>query len=122
MRNRARTAATTGALLLATAVVVGLAVFLASFERSANGGVEQLVDSDLVVDSGTFTRGGLPSLLREDDHDAGLRALVAQFEGNLSRVSKLTGIARSTIRSRLARRVDGASRDITGPARYDHRR
>ena len=63
VRNRARTAATTGALLLATAVVVGLAVFLASFERSANGGVERLVDSDLVVDSGTFTRGGLPSEL-----------------------------------------------------------
>jgi DNA-binding NtrC family response regulator len=63
-----------------------------------------------------------PTLLRDDDHDAGLRALLAQFEGNLSRVSKLTGIARSTIRSRLARRVDGGTRDITGPARYDHRR
>jgi len=63
VRNRARTAATTGALLLATAVVAGLAVFLASFARSIDGDVGRLVQSDLVVDSGTFTRGGLPGEL-----------------------------------------------------------
>ena len=61
VRNRSRTAATTGALLLATAVVAGLAVFLASFARSVDGDVDRLIRSDLVVDSGTFTRGGLPS-------------------------------------------------------------
>ncbi len=60
VRNRSRTAATTGALLLATAVVAGLAVFLASFARSIDGDVGRLVRSDLVVDSGTFTKGGLP--------------------------------------------------------------
>jgi putative ABC transport system permease protein len=63
VRNRARTAATTGALLLATAVVAGLAVFLASFAASVDGDVDRLIRSDLVVDSGTFTRGGLPSEL-----------------------------------------------------------
>lgn len=61
VRNRSRTAATTGALLLATAVVAGLAVFLASFARSVDGDVGKLVRSELVVDSGTFTRGGLPT-------------------------------------------------------------
>jgi putative ABC transport system permease protein len=61
VRNRARTAATTGALLMATAVVAGLAVFLASFARSVDGDVGKLVRSELVVDSGTFTRGGLPT-------------------------------------------------------------
>ena len=60
VRNRSRTAATTGALLLATAVVAGLAVFLASFARSVDGDVGRLVRSDLVVDSETFTQGGLP--------------------------------------------------------------
>jgi putative ABC transport system permease protein len=66
VRNRARTAATTGALLLATAVVAGLAVFLASFASSVDGDVDRLIRSDLVVDSGTFTRGGLPSDLLVD--------------------------------------------------------
>jgi len=61
VRNRTRTAATTGALLLATAVVAGLAVFLASFAAAIDSDVDQLVRSDLVVDSGTFTRGGLPA-------------------------------------------------------------
>ncbi|MFO0629138.1 MAG: sigma 54-interacting transcriptional regulator [Polyangiales bacterium] len=66
--------------------------------------------------------GVAPAVLRDDDQDAGLRALLAQFEGNLSRVSKLTGIARSTIRYRLTRRADGGPRDIAGSARYDQRR
>ena len=42
-------------------MVGGLAVFLASFTASINGEVKHLVTADLVVDSGTFTRGGLPS-------------------------------------------------------------
>lgn len=66
VRNRARTAATTGALLMATAVVAGLAVFLASFARSVDGDVGRLVRSELVVDSGTFTRGGLPTDLLDE--------------------------------------------------------
>ena len=61
IRNRSRTAATTGALMLATAVVAGLAVFLSSFTASIDSDVSGLVRSDLVVDSGTFTKGGLPA-------------------------------------------------------------
>ena len=65
VRNRTRTAATAAALILATAVVSGLAVFLSSFTASIDGEVDQLVTADLVVDSGTFTRGGLPADLLE---------------------------------------------------------
>ncbi|MCX6525025.1 MAG: FtsX-like permease family protein, partial [Actinobacteria bacterium] len=65
VRNRTRTAATTGALLLATGVVAGLAVFLASFTSAIDSDVGDLVQSDLVIDSGTFTRGGLPADLLE---------------------------------------------------------
>ena len=61
VRNRTRTAATAAALILATAVVAGLAVFLASFTASIDGEVRRLVTADLVVDSGTFTKGGLPA-------------------------------------------------------------
>ncbi|MFN7968529.1 MAG: ABC transporter permease [Acidimicrobiales bacterium] len=68
-RHRSRTAATAAALILATAVVSGLAVFLSSFSHSVDGQVRDLVRADLVVDSGTFTKGGLP----ED--------LVAQISG-----------------------------------------
>jgi len=59
-RHRSRTAATAAALILATAVVAGLAVFLASFTTSVDGQVRDLVTADLVIDSGTFTKGGLP--------------------------------------------------------------
>ena len=55
VRNRSRTAATTGALTLAVTVVAGLAVFLASFAASIDGDVDELVVSDLVIDSRTFT-------------------------------------------------------------------
>ncbi|MCO5318823.1 MAG: FtsX-like permease family protein [Microthrixaceae bacterium] len=64
-RNPSRTAATTAAVLLAAAVVSGLAVFLASFTDSVDEAVGNLVAADLVVDSETFTRGGLPSDLVE---------------------------------------------------------
>ncbi|MBU6216803.1 MAG: ABC transporter permease, partial [Acidobacteria bacterium] len=60
-RSRTRTAATTGALAIATAVIVGLAVCLTSFVASLEAEVERTVQADLVVDSGTFTRGGLPA-------------------------------------------------------------
>lgn len=66
LRNRTRTAATTGALLLATAVVSGIAVFLSSFSTALDGDVSQLIRADLVVDSGTFTVGGLPKQLLAD--------------------------------------------------------
>lgn len=64
-RNPRRTAATTAAVLLAAAVVSGLAVFLQSFTASVDEAVGDLVTADLVVDSETFTRGGLPADLTE---------------------------------------------------------
>lgn len=65
LRHQGRTAATTAAMLFATAVVIGLSVFLASFTTSIRGDVDSLIAADLVVDSGTFTRGGLPADLLE---------------------------------------------------------
>ncbi|MEZ5238223.1 MAG: FtsX-like permease family protein [Microthrixaceae bacterium] len=64
-RNPRRTAATTAAVLLAAAVVTALTVFLQSFTESVDDAVGGLVSADLVVDSETFTRGGLPSDLVE---------------------------------------------------------
>jgi len=66
VRHRSRTAATTGALLVATGVVAGLAVFLASFSSAVDSDVRRTVVADLVVDSGTFTTGGLPGELLSD--------------------------------------------------------
>ena len=65
-RSRTRTAATTGALAVATAVIVTLAVCLSSFVASLEAEVDRTVRADLVVDSGTFTRGGLPGGLLAD--------------------------------------------------------
>jgi putative ABC transport system permease protein len=65
VRSPRRTAFTAVAVLLAVSVVAGLAVFLSSFTRSLDQQVGGLVTADLVVDSGTFTRGGLPGDLLE---------------------------------------------------------
>jgi putative ABC transport system permease protein len=65
LRSPRRTAATAGAVVLATAVLSGLAVLLSSFTESIDDVVGGLVTADLVVDSGTFTRGGLPGDLVE---------------------------------------------------------
>ncbi len=62
-RARSRAASTTAALLLATFVIAGLATLSSSFVKSLSGQVDSLVTADLVVDSGTFTRGGLPDQL-----------------------------------------------------------
>jgi putative ABC transport system permease protein len=65
-RARSRAASTTVALLLATLVVAGLSTLSTSFVASAGNQISSLVKADLIVDSGTFTRGGLPaSLLTE---------------------------------------------------------
>jgi hypothetical protein len=100
VRNRSRTAATTGALLLATAVVAGLAVFLASFASSVDGDVGRLVRSDLVVDSGTFTRGGLPAELLDE-------------LGELPEVAAVSGwqVGRVTVAS-LPLRITGVDGDV----------
>lgn len=58
---RTRAASTTAALLLAAMVVSGLTVISSSFVRSAEGQFQEAVTADLVIDSGTFTNGGLSS-------------------------------------------------------------
>lgn len=95
-RNRSRTAATTGALILAAGVVAGLAVFLSSFSASVKGEVDDLVVADLVVDSGTFTRGGLPGdLLERIGQAAGVQAVSGWQVGRGSiagRPVRMTGL------------------------------
>ena len=100
VRNRTRTAATAAALILATAVVSGLAVFLASFTESIDGEVRQLVTADLVVDSGTFTKGGLP----------GRSARAGQRSGGGAGGQRLGGRAGD-------RRVDAPAVERGGPRR-----
>lgn len=56
-----------------------------------------------------------------DDGGLGLRDLFERFDGNVSRISKVTGLARSTVRARLAR-GDDQLRDSALPARYDQPR
>jgi len=58
---RTRSASTTAALLLAAAVVTSLTVLSSSFLESVEGQVTSSIDADLIVDSGTFTNGGLSS-------------------------------------------------------------
>lgn len=60
---RTRAASTTAALLLAAMVVAGLTVISSSFVESAEGQFGDAVTADLVIDSGTFTNGGLSSEL-----------------------------------------------------------
>jgi DNA-binding NtrC family response regulator len=76
-----------------------------------------------------YGRGSDPYNLRDalgpglrDDAEEGLRAMVAQFDGNLSRVSKATGLARSTVRARLARVGALGPRDSEADDRYDPER
>ncbi|MCB1283891.1 MAG: FtsX-like permease family protein, partial [Microthrixaceae bacterium] len=56
---RTRAASTTGALLLATAVVSGLAIIASSFMQSIEGEIRDTITADVVIDSQTFTYGGL---------------------------------------------------------------
>lgn len=58
---RTRAASTTAALLLAAMVVSGLTVISSSFVQSAEGQFSEAVTADLIIDSGTFTNGGLSS-------------------------------------------------------------
>ncbi len=95
-----RTAATTAALLLAVGVVTGLTVLSSSFVTSIDGQVTRLVTADLVVDSGTFTRGGLPSAIipaleSTDGVSAvsGFRVGSATMGGAYVRVSAMNGEA-----------------------------
>ena len=60
---RTRSASTTAALLLASAVVTGLSVLSTSFVSSVDDQVTRSITADLVVDSGSFTTGGLSANL-----------------------------------------------------------
>ncbi len=54
-----RTAATTAALLAATAVISALSVLATSFNASITDEVTDAIRADLIIDSATFTKGGL---------------------------------------------------------------
>ncbi len=98
-RARSRATATTAALLLATAVVAGLSTLSNSFVSSVDAQVGGLVRADLIVDSQTFTRGGLPGGLVEAIRDlpdvdavSGLRVgSTATVDGEAIRLSGLDG-------------------------------
>jgi putative ABC transport system permease protein len=99
-RARSRAASTTAALLLATAVIAGLATLSSSFVKSLSSQVDSLVTADLVVDSGTFTRGGLPDhLITTLKHTDGVTAATG------------IGIGRATVNG-----VDGRFSGIDGDA------
>lgn len=98
-RARSRATATTAALLLATAVVAGLSTLSSSFIASVDHQVTNLVRADLIVDSQTFTRGGLPSGLIESLRSlpgvtavSGLRVgSTATVQGEAIRLSGMDG-------------------------------
>lgn len=100
-RARSRATATTAALLLATATVAGLSTLSSSFVASVEQQVAGLVRADLVVDSQTFTRGGLPSGLVEAIRAlpgvvavSGLRVgSTAAIDGESIRLSGMDGTA-----------------------------
>jgi len=60
---RARLAGTAWALFAATFVLAAISTISSSFIASVSGQVDEVLTADLVVDSGTFTRGGLPATL-----------------------------------------------------------
>ncbi len=119
VRNRSRTAATTGALLLATAVVAGLAAFLSSFAASIDGDVGRLVRADLVVDSETFTRGGLPEALLEDLAEAPEVDAVSGWQVGrgwiAARPVRMSGIDGAALDEVLSPGWVGAAPDALGP-------
>ena len=55
----------------------------------------------------------------EEGIDERVRALLERFGGNVSRVSKVTGLARSTVRARAGMTGPRSPRDTDVPARYD---
>jgi putative ABC transport system permease protein len=97
-RARSRAASTTAALLLATAVVAGLATLSASLVASFDDQISTMVRADLVVDSGTFTRGGLTDSLVANLRSipgvtavSGLRVGTASIGDSAIRLSAVNG-------------------------------
>lgn len=90
---KTRVAATAAALMFAAFVVSGLAVLSASLVQSLDSQVSRSVTADLVVDSGTFTRGSLPvELLDTLGSDPQVQALSGFRYAQLS-------VGRSSVRS-----------------------
>lgn len=97
-QSSTRTAATTAALMIAVGVVVALTVLSSSFVTSIEGQVTSLVTADLVVDSGTFTRGGLPAaIIPELERTEGVTAVsgfrvgTATLDSRYVRISAMNG-------------------------------
>lgn len=95
---RTRAASTTAALLLASAIVTSLTALSTSFVQSIEEQVSSSITADLVVDSATFTKGGLSAdlipLLREQEGVAavsGWRAGAAYVDNTLWRAGGLDG-------------------------------
>lgn len=95
---RARLAGTTWALFAATFVLAAISTISSSFIASVSGQVDQVLTADLVVDSGTFTRGGLPATLVAElrevpgvDAVSGLRIGQAIVANSSTRLTALDG-------------------------------
>lgn len=109
---RTRAASTTAALLLSAAVVTGLSVLSSSFVMSIEGQVTSSIRSDLVIDSATFTRGGLPAdvipRLKEQpgvEAVSGWRIGAAQFASSL--LWRAAGVDGSTALSMIDLDIEG---------------
>ncbi|MEQ1788579.1 MAG: FtsX-like permease family protein, partial [Acidimicrobiales bacterium] len=91
MRNPKRTSATASALMIGVALVGFITILASSTKASIADSVDSAFAGDLVIDSGTYTGGGLsPSLaeelrtLPEVDAVAGLRNVAAEIDGSSS--------------------------------------
>lgn len=99
-RARTRAASTTAAMLMATFVVALLATVSTSFVESVDRQVSDAVTADIVVDSGTFSRGGLNSSLVSQisgvdgvEAVSGMRIAQATIGSVTTRVSGMNGAA-----------------------------
>ena len=100
--SRRRVASTTAGLLLAVTVVSALVTLGSSFSASFNGGVQQAITADLVVDSATFTNGGLSAgLIPKLREIPGVTAVCGWKVGTLSvdgrTMNRAAGLDESTI-------------------------
>ena len=88
MRNPKRTSATASALMIGVALVGFITIVASSVKASIAESVDGAFRGDLVIDSGTYTGGGLSPQLADDltalpevEAAAGLRNVAAQIDG-----------------------------------------
>ena len=91
MRNPKRTSATASALMIGVALVGFITILASSTKASIADSVDSTFAGDLVIDSGTYTGGGLSPQLADDlsslpevDAVAGLRNVAAEIDGSSS--------------------------------------